>query len=599
MMGKSTYQAAVARLNSNQRNALEESGNTVLLAGPGSGKTATLVLKIARLLDQIPAPRGLACLTYGNEAAREFEKRLDDLGIGRGGRLFTGTVHSFCLTNVLRPFAGRLPSRMAQIAQHEVASDDDTAWAREKGLALARVNEPEGWWATKISAYRRIVCVDGRRRKDFDDDRLPLIADGYEKALRERQKIDFDDIVLAALRLIEEDAHVRRVLAAKYPWLVVDEYQDLGLALHQIVVTMMEKAGVHVFAVGDPDQSIYGFTGARPEFLDNLAQRDDVRAIRLKLNYRCLQRIIDASLHILQPTEEREFTAAQNEEESKGEIMFHRSPRGLSEQATTVVDRIRTLIAEQVAPGDIGILATRWQDLRDFEQLLGSEQIPYRIAKTKTYKATPLTMWIEGMVAWCAGGWRMGTPRLADLYGTWERICSALLGVSSNERNLGRRIELHSTLRVHRDPQIEVGTWVKSVANVLRLYDLVTDVSAIPLRIRHDVHELGVMLRTLSGSRQPIAEFSGFSRDKVVLQSIHASKGLEYTAVFIPALEEGVLPKWGDDIREARRLFYVALTRARHTVHLLWSGFFYTTKGERRDKGPSPFIRELMFRLSS
>src|SRR3954469_9844969 len=101
------YGFSVRRLNRAQREALFEEGNTVLLAGPGSGKTATLVLKIARLLDEIPEPRGLACLTYGNEAAREFESRLGKLGIRKGGRLFTGTVHSFCLAHVLRPFAAR------------------------------------------------------------------------------------------------------------------------------------------------------------------------------------------------------------------------------------------------------------------------------------------------------------------------------------------------------------------------------------------------------------------------------------------------------------------------------------------------------------
>src|SRR5687768_3669957 len=121
--GESAYELAMARLNKVQRKALLEAGNTVLLAGPGSGKTATLVLKIARLLDEISAPRGVACLTYGNEAAREFESRLGELGIRSGGRLFTGTVHSFCLAHVLRPFAARAPAQLREIARYEVASD--------------------------------------------------------------------------------------------------------------------------------------------------------------------------------------------------------------------------------------------------------------------------------------------------------------------------------------------------------------------------------------------------------------------------------------------------------------------------------------------
>ncbi len=591
-----SYETAVAALNKRQRDALRETGNTVVLAGPGSGKTATLVLKIAKLLDEIKAPRGVACLTYGNEAAREFEARLARLGVRTGGRLFTGTVHSFCLTNVLRSFARRLPAELAQIAEFDIATDDDAAHARQEGLDAAGVNELEAWWRAKVSAFRQTMAVAPEREDEFDD-RLPAIVAGYEAALRRRRRLDFDDMVILALQLIERDSHVRAVLGAKYPGLVVDEYQDLGLPLHRIVLSLM-KNGVRIFVVGDPDQSIYGFAGARPEYLDALTNHKGVTPVRLGLNYRCHQAIIDASLHVLQPTEARGFKAAKEGNPGDGELVFHNCPEGLGQQASIAVDRIRTLIDGGFPPGEVGILAARWQDLKEFEEQLTAEGVGSRALRSRTYKPTPLTTWVESAAAWCAGGWRKGRPQFAELFATWDRIAIACRSGSHNERSLSRRIAFSQALRRLRDPSLEVGAWLAKLDSALGLTDLVLGAERVPLRVRHDVRELARLLETLKSARLPIEEFSGLAKNKVILQSIHGSKGLEYTIVFLPALESGVLPRWGEDERETRRLFYVAITRARKEVHLLWSGFFYTAKGDRRDKGPSPLLKELARRAA-
>jgi superfamily I DNA/RNA helicase len=121
--------------------------------------------------------------------------------------------------------------------------------------------------------------------------------------------------------------------------------------------------------------------------------------------------------------------------------------------------------------------------------------------------------------------------------------------------------------------------------------------SRVSLRMRHDVRELMIMTQWLSRSRQSLEDLGGISQDKVVLQTIHGSKGLEYTARFIAAMDNGVLPSWNDDAKEARRVFYVALTRAKREIHLLWSGFWYTKEGKLRAKGPSVYLAELRKRL--
>lgn len=594
-----TYQAALEELNPRQREAFARSENTVLLAGPGSGKTATLVLKVARLLDDIPAPRGVACLTYGNEAAQEFEGRLRDYGVRSGGRLFTGTVHSFCLAHVLRPFAHLLDAEHLYLAASEIASDGELDEARQKGLDFAAINEQGGWWKSKIEAYRKLAILAPEFASDLDD-RLPRVAEGYARHLRGLNRIDFDDIVLGSLLLLRDHTHVRRALWAKYPWFVVDEYQDLGLPLHRIVTTLVESAGVKVFAVGDPDQSIYNFNGARPEFLGELATRDDFRPIRLELNYRCRQKIIDASLHVLQPDEPRGFLSAAEGDE-RGEIVFKRCRGGLGEQAAYVLSRTQELLAAGVPAGEIGVFAKRWTDLAPCEELLRSAGVPFRVVRGREYKWTPLTALVDGMVAWCAGGWRIGSPRMTEVFASWQRLSSACRGMSARSDDLAERVRLYKVLSALRDPEMTVGEWIKAVDSAMGLSAMGTALVGVTVRMRHDVHELGRMVASLAGADvagQTLAEFAGIDRQKLVLQSLHSSKGREYTVVFILALEDGVIPQYKEDQRDARRLFYVGMTRARQEVNLLYSGFFVTAKRLRRDDGPSPLLRELWKRLN-
>lgn len=503
-----------------------------------------------------------------------------------------GTVHAFCLLHVLGPFGWRLG---ASFGAYEVASEREMADARQSGLDAANINEDQRWWTSKLSTYRQIVKTQPARRHEFDD-RLPTVAAAYRRALRAAKRIDFDDIVLLSLKLIEEHEHVRRVLVAKFPWFVVDEYQDLGYPLHRIVTALVD-AGVQVFVVGDPDQSIYGFNGARPEFLDAMAARADMETVRLRINYRCRQQIIDTSLHVLQPESEREFSAIVDPDAPEGEIVLHECGDGLEQQADVAILRIEELLAAGVKPGDIGILGPRWDDLAPFMRRLGETAIPFRLARGNQYKATRLTEWVEDMARWCAGGWMMGSPRLRHLFATWDSILRSCRAQERKTNTLEERVLLYRVVSGARRPELPVKDWFVHIDDGLGLSALVANAERIPPRFRHDIRELKNMIAAMVASSQSIAEFSGISRDKVVLQTIHGSKGLEYTAVFIPALEEGVLPRTSGDDREARRLFYVALTRARHEVHLLWSGFWHTAKGYRRDDGPSRFLDEIVKRL--
>lgn len=241
---------------------------------------------MARMLaEDVHEPRGVACITYNNECARELEERLASLGVEPSGRVFVGTVHSFSLTQIVLPYA-----KVAAMGLPEgfgVATRAARQAALSKALA-STVEQPGNLqdWDFRLGNYRRLFLNrDSAEWRDTDPE-LAGLVEAYEAELRRRGLIDFDDMPLLAVRALRANKWLQRALLAKYPILVIDEYQDLGTALHRMVMGLCFSTGMRLFAVGDADQSIYGFTGARPDLLRRLSQREDVVTVRLKLNYR-------------------------------------------------------------------------------------------------------------------------------------------------------------------------------------------------------------------------------------------------------------------------------------------------------------------------
>lgn len=557
------------RGNEDQWKAYQSTGNCVILAGPGSGKTKTITVKIARLLaEDVRRPRRIACITYSNACIGELRSRLIRLGADDGDRLLLSTVHSFCLTELVLPYAA-----MAGIDVPEPLVVASPAQARKLFGDAYRAqlggNAPS-WFRTACDKLRRTI-------PDRDSDewrawsaRETRVVEAYEELLLENRLLDFDGLVLAGLQLVEKHAWVQRAILAKYPVVVIDEYQDLGLPLHRMVLALL-RAGVRIVAVGDPDQSIYGFTGAKPALLKALAAHRRMEAITLKLNYRCADRIIAASMALL--PEAAEF---RSHDGRAGEIHIHRLERNILEQAKYALGELVPALLKANAswmPGDIALLYRSMNEGTPIAQAADGFGMRYfRLDNGSPIKRTRLTEWLTDVAQWCAGGWQTGQVQLSQLLKGWRRMHRS---ITRESELLAARTRLIAALFSLRNGSLPLRRWLQALRSAV-LDAMLKDEPGLADEIDNldDLTTAAAKGGVLQDFTVEIFGNQGKSPDQINLMTLHSSKGLEFQAVIMVGMENGVFPssydKTTEQLEEAARLFYVGVTRAKTQIHLIF-----------------------------
>lgn len=588
--------AAGLERNRQQKKAYDSKGNCVVLAGPGSGKTKTLTLKLARMLaEDVRAPRGVACITYSQECARELGRRLEALGLREDSNLFVGTVHGFCMRHLLMPYAELAqiplpyPLTMATATQ---------AKAIEKRVGEALFGLRHAYKPVDMGKHRRSV-FDRTSEAWRARPELARWAVAVEAALRAEGLIDFDDLIVNGRKLVAEHDWVLPLVKSKFAALVVDEYQDLGVGLHDIVRRLTFDGGVRLFAVGDYDQTVYGFTGADGALLRELSEHPDVERVQLRLNYRSAGRLIQASEMVL--GEERGYRAADPARSAV--IDFVECRNGLQAQATFAVNEIvpAALAAKQGRRlGDIAILYKDYNGGNAAAEAVLAAGHPFiRVDNAAPYKKVALTSWIEDCAAWSSGGWRQAQPRLRGLIDRWIAFHIPCLGDD------GRReasLRLTRFLWARRQDEMLAADFVGAIRE--ELVDELMNRQPNVRDQRQEVENLSIAL----GAEGPLAEFNtrelgrqDGSPDHLNLLTLHSSKGCEYDVVIMLGLDQGAIP-WNnpsaDQLAADRRLFYVGLTRAKDEVYMLYSGWIETRRG-RWALGRSIFLDELEARLEA
>jgi DNA helicase II / ATP-dependent DNA helicase PcrA len=618
-------------LNPQQREAvLATDGPVLILAGAGSGKTRVITHRIAHLvLDKgVPSDRVLA-VTFTNKAAGEMKARTEAL-LG-GGRLgaWISTFHSFCVRVLRRDAAA------AGLSPDFVIYDDDdqVAAVRDalRALDLSEKLHPPRRILSRISARKN----SGRGQEEGDGDSFAAsvferVAERYRQTLESAGAVDFDDLLLRTVRLFEENASVRDAYRRRFPYVLVDEYQDTNRAQYELVRHLVGSEG-SLTVVGDEDQSIYSWRGADiNNILDFEHDFPGAQVFRLEENYRSSQSILDVASALVSRNLNRKGKTLRAVK-GRGDAVHLHEATDEFEEAAWVVERIAALRRE----GRVAVLFRMNAQSRLFEEALLRLRIPYVVVGGVGFYERRE---VKDVLAYLR---LLQNPRDPVALRRVVNVPPRGIGAKSIEEIEARANEEHLTLwdalghlldaaslpaRAHAPLQRfrDLMDGLRQEApglGVKRLLERVLEATGYSAALaREDSQESQDRLENLAEllsaaadyeAREEAPTLTGFLdraallsdadqvRDDVpvLLMTLHSAKGLEFHAVFLVGLEEGLMPHSRalvspDALEEERRLCYVGMTRAMERLHLTWAASRQVF-GQRRLAEPSRFLSEI------
>ncbi len=568
-----------------QLEALSRSGHCIVIAGPGAGKTRILVLKAAKLLyENVFHPRGIACVTYTHAMAEELRRQIESLGVSSESyNVFIGTLHSFCFSNILIPF-GRVygipvPDPLRFASDKEQSEIYAEIWGRLANKKQNNLPQPErdkttGALLSRLPAdfqkYRRTHL----KEQDIDgkDEYLDEIVGIYENTLLALKTVDFDLATKWSVKLVEEQEFVRRSLESKYPWLLVDEYQDLGLALHRIVKALTLQTQVKLFAIGDPNQCIYDFSGASPDYFLELENAVDFygQPIRLKINYRSCPEIINEAKKIPPiPVEQHCHRVDGN-----GLFRIFKSDK----QIEKIVDTIKKLEERRgVAPHEILILGRSNNACKSIVNTIKKKypELPISKSAGQIYDSKkPLLEWVENLAQYSVG---LNNIRFNDLLKFWVRLHSIGNASGTDALSFENRLRLFTALEEAKQYSGSALRWLDKIVSSTKLEEKLAEYS---LEQPDDIDEF----RKLESALETSGEWYSFNllhfasmvtkENQLSVETLHSSKGQQRKVVII-AMAELLNTRIYDRQVASRRLMYVGMTRAKDILVVLHDGSSY------------------------
>ncbi len=560
-------------LNDRQKEAILEAGSVFLVACPGSGKTRTLTFKIAEELSKLESPRQcLVAITYTHRAADEIKERIERLGID-ASRLWIGTIHSFCLEWILRPYG----------IYHD---------ALKHGFSVASTNDSEklltdfcipyrspkvtywdcGFYLTK-DGYT-LTCQDGRKHAAVHE-----ILGKYFLALSKDRKIDFELMLYYAYELISKNPSIAKLLSNIFPLILIDEYQDTKEIQYSIVSQILTAGDgqTKAFVVGDPNQAIFQSLGGYAITPKELAAMSGVtfKEAELTDNYRSSERIIDY------------FGCYDLYGSSIEPASKHKAyPSIITYDATTSKDDLEDQLVELIRynietvgidPSEVCVLAPQWLHLAGMTRRLVSRMPEYEFdgPGMVPFARDPDNFWYKlARIALTSASPGLYVRRLR-----WAKeILSELdaAGVPTAEINPKRLLKTSNGIVLAETNGLK---YVELYFGAL-LSGLGIDFAAFPaLRDQHASFfesSAARIERLRKEGTEFIGEIDAFrrvfrDRSGITLSTIHGIKGDEYDTVIAYALLEGMVPHFADadGSNSAKRLLYVVASRARKNLHLI------------------------------
>ena len=632
-------------LNPAQKEAVETiSGPLLVLAGAGTGKTRVITYRIANLLKNWVAPENILALTFTNKAAREMRERVRELiNSKRAKKIFLGTFHAFCI-RILR-------NEVKNTQLHSgftIADDVDQGSIFKQVLAeVGAVKEDSNLHRYRISNAKNELISSSEFTKKFSN--LPgntLTASVYRKyqeILQLQNMLDFDDIMMMTVELWESNPEILAKYQDIYRYLMVDEFQDTNQAQFKII-ELLGGTRQNICVVGDDDQSIYGWRGAKVENILNFPEYfSGAKTIKLEQNYRSTNTILKAANSFIGGNTRRHKKTLWSKNGEGPKIKLYETETDTKEAIFVANEIFRTMMQNSsVQYRDIAILYRSNHQSRLFELQFRKENIPYRLVGSRSFyerreirdavaylklivnpRDDQSFLRIIGVPSRGLG--KKAISILRDLQVAQHSPLCTLLnsedfldGISGKGKNSA--IEFHSSLEHWSSELEEPGSLAMKVRGYFldigflngfqKMYKNIDEAESRKENVTEFINAIAQYEDNLDEQPKLIDFLESFSlsddNDKVdedeengnsvTLLTVHAAKGLEFPFVFVVGMEQGLFPHSRSieegDTDEERRLFYVAVTRAKEGLVLTSSKMRYKY-GRPEYQFPSSFTAEL------
>ena len=638
MTEMTTANPLLSKLNKQQREAaMYTEGPLLILAGAGSGKTSTMTHRIAYMIEELHInPYQILAVTFTNKAAGEMRDRVEAL-VGEGLNMWILTFHSACL-RILRKHAEVL-GYGTDFAVYDPTDQKTVVKNIIKELGLDPKKFKPAYFLGAISKCKEQKISPAEYQLENGDDYkekcIYEVYFRYEKTLKKNNAMDFDDLLLNAVRLFEKDEAVLLEYQNRFRYIMVDEYQDTNMLQYQFV-KMLAEAHDNICVVGDDDQCIYQWRGADiRNILEFEKDFKNAKVIKLEQNYRSTSNILDAAHSVIAHNRGRKPKKLWTEHEAGNKITYFRAENERYEEyfVAAEINRIKTIDRKY---SDFAILYRTNAQSRTFEEALSNRGIPYRVLGGLRYYDRKE---IKDMLCYM----RLVQNHADDLALT--RI------INEPKRGIGGKtlekltalasVRQESLFETLLDEEVVSSFSAKASANIEKLAELIAMLSIEQSNMRisdlydellvktgylkdledqntleaesrienlmefksviydYEKNDPNITLPEFMERIALLAEVDNHDADEnaVVLMTMHSAKGLEFPFVFLPGLEDGLFPGWRafdreDGLEEERRLCYVGITRAKERLWLT-SAEMRTMYGKTDYTRESQFLREM------
>ena len=577
--------------NETQRRAVESEQNTVVIAGPGSGKTRIVSTKAALLHLQ---ERGVACISFGNPTEQRIRDQLLDMGIREHESLYVGTVHGFCLQYILRPFINIVDSDWQSdfsIASMDYQVPEMLNKAKDQMKYSGRMNQQN------LQRLQRMITANEVVNNTLD---IRLVKH-YEKLMLEEKLADFEMMIRWSVNAVDRYQVVKSYLQHHFEWIIIDEYQDLGGGLHYLAKLLIRKVGMKLLAVGDPNQLIFEFNGSDKKYLAELASPASglqFQVLQTEICYRFGAKLIAASAGALGKYN-LPYTPDPTIVKTDGDIELYRG------EGTREVNQLTDFIADTLLPDlfksyeiddRIAILYPRGGQIVD-ELRKSLQKANYKFADERDSRlpGSPTINWLRKCADWVLA-YRDKNTRILNLFPELVHEYEIMMrdaGYSYDQENDPAYLENHllNTLKESLTHELDALEWLRAMLSRLKLMRIL-EISGNKKGDLRDLTEIEAQISGLS-----LGEIGHTALDqRIVLTTIHSSKGQEYDCVVLIGAQEGELP-WRNRTSHTsfKNRMYVACTRAKKALSIVYADnlHIYTAYNEWEHFPPSPYLKSI------